>query len=599
MNPFTVFAVTAVAFAVGMLVGWYVQRTRNAPVMLEARQTAAQEFAVAQQALKNAETRATELASTVAHYEARFANTQQAVVQLSSDLATARTTAARVPELEAEVEEALRGADDIRQQLQGVKIQLAEALKALEQIDVLRVELARATDRAAALEQAREEDRKAATAQAERFAQAQASLEAAQREAKSAAAELSRVRGSEAVLQQQVLELAQERSRLASELEAEKRAAVERAADAERSREQVRAEIQVLAARLLDEKGKLMLTQSHEGLHALLKPVAEKLKEFEARVEKTYDTENRDRASLMEHLRRLQETQTKLHTDAEALSRALTGQSKAQGDWGELILERVLETAGLTEGREYDLQVTHFDEEGGRKRPDALVYLPGNRVIVVDAKCSLTAFVQAMRATDDAVRDAALDAHVASLRAHVRGLASKNYQHLVKERTVDIVLLFVPNEAAFQTAITREAGLYEEAFRQAVVICSPTTLLAALQLISHVWRSENQNANAQKIADEAGKLLEKFKSFVSDLDEVGSRLEQAQTSFRDARSKLATGRGNVMRRAVEIVKLGARVKPDTAQALALEGAGEEDTKYLLTQSVEAAAVGKVKEPAVS
>jgi DNA recombination protein RmuC len=370
--------------------------------------------------------------------------------------------------------------------------------------------------------------------------------------------------------------LAEERTRLATDLDAEKRAAAERAAESERSKEQVRAEIEILAARLLDEKGKAMLHQSREGLEALLKPVAEKLKEFEAKVEKTYDQENRDRASLLSSLQRLQETQAKLHEDAESLARALTGESKAQGDWGELVLERVLETAGLTEGREYDLQVNHVDEEGGRKRPDALVYLPGNRVIVVDAKCSLTAFVEAMRATTPTEREAALDAHVASVRAHVRGLAAKSYQEVVKEKTVDIVLLFVPNEAAFHEAIAREVGLYEEAFRQRVVICSPTTLLAALQLISHVWRSENQNANAQKIAEEAGKLLDKLKAFVGDLDEVGNRIDQAQTSFQAAKNKLVSGRGNVMKKASDVLKLGARVKPETAERLMLYAAGAED-----------------------
>jgi DNA recombination protein RmuC len=368
-----------------------------------------------------------------------------------------------------------------------------------------------------------------------------------------------------------------ERTKLAAELDAERRAASERAAEAERAKEAVRAEIEILAGRLIDEKGKAMLERSREGLQALLGPLGEKLKAFEAKVEKTYDQENRDRASLLRSLQVLQETQTKLHKDAESLARALTGQSKAQGDWGELVLERVLETAGLTEGREYDLQITHTDEEGGRKRPDALVYLPGDRAVVVDAKCSLTAFVESMRARDEDedVREAALDRHLASLRAHVKALAGKSYQDVLRQRTLDIVLLFVPNEAAFHAAISRDAGLYEEAFRQGVVICSPTTLLAALQLISHVWRSEKQNANAQKIAEEAGKLLDKLSAFVVDLDGVGMRLTQAQETFAAARAKLATGRGNVLRKAADIAKLGARVKGEKVQALLVE-AGDDD-----------------------
>jgi DNA recombination protein RmuC len=374
--------------------------------------------------------------------------------------------------------------------------------------------------------------------------------------------------------------LLEAKTRFAASLEAERKAGVERAAEAERTREQVRAEVEILAGRLIEEKGQAILHQNREGLEALLRPVSEKLREFEAKVEKTYDQENRDRASLLTSLQKLQEAQARLTKDAESLTRALTGDSKTQGDWGELVLERVLETAGLTEGREYDLQVSHVDEDGGRKRPDALVYLPANRVVIVDAKCSLTAFVEAMRAETEEGREAALDAHLASVRGHVKSLSSKSYQDVVKERTLDIVLLFVPNEAAFHAAIGRDSSLYEEAFRQRVVICSPTTLLAALQLISHVWRSEKQNQNAQRIAEEAGKLLEKLSAFVEDVDDVGDRLGQAQASFAAARAKLATGRGNVLKRAADLVKLGARVRPDKVEALLVDAAEEGSAEVL-------------------
>jgi DNA recombination protein RmuC len=349
---------------------------------------------------------------------------------------------------------------------------------------------------------------------------------------------------------------------------------VERAAEAERSREAVRAEIEKLAGRVLDEKGKDILERSQEGLRALLGPVGEKLKAFEERIEKTYVEENRDRASLLRELRLLQEAQQSLSKQADGLTRALTGESKAQGDWGELVLERILETAGLTEGQEYELQVTHVDEEGGRKRPDAIVKLPGDRAIVVDAKCSLTAFVEAMRTEDPDAREEALGRHLASLRAHVKGLAGKGYTEVLAQRTLDVVLLFVPNEAAFHAALSRAPGLYEEAFRQGVVVCSPTTLLAALRLVAHVWRSEKQNANAQKIADEAGKLLDKLSDFVGDLDQLGSRLEQAQESFAAAMGKLKTGRGNALKKAGDIAQLGARVKQEKLERL-LRAAGED------------------------
>lgn len=343
-----------------------------------------------------------------------------------------------------------------------------------------------------------------------------------------------------------------------------------------RGQERLRAEVELLAGRLLEQQGKAMLDRSHERLRFLLDPVAERLRAFEARVEKTYGEETRDRAALREQLRLLQEAQTRLHADAEQLARALTGDSKAQGDWGELILERLLESAGLVEGREYALQLTRADEEGGRKRPDAVVFLPANRAVIVDAKCSLTAFVEAMGAAGEEEREAALDRHLGSVRRHVRELAAKDYQDVLAQRTLDIVLLFVPNEAAFHAALAREPGLYEEAFRQGVVLCSPTTLLAALRLIAHVWRSEKQNVNAQRIAEEAGKLLEKLGAFVADLDQVGARLDQAKDAFQNARGKLATGRGNVMRRAADLQRLGARVKPGRTDGLLSEAGDEED-----------------------
>jgi DNA recombination protein RmuC len=391
------------------------------------------------------------------------------------------------------------------------------------------------------------------------------------------------LQGSLVAEQARVTELTAAVARGEERLGAERRAAEGRIAEAERTREQVRAELEKLANRILDEKGKAMLDRSREGLEALLKPVSEKLREFEAKVEKTYDLENRDRATLLESLKRMQETQAKLHQDAEALSRALTSDSKQQGNWGELVLEQVLETAGLTEGRDYDLQPSHLDEEGGRKQPDCLVYLPANRAIVVDAKCSLTAFVEAAKAVDPAVREAALGAHADSVRKHVKELKAKDYTAVLKERTLDIVFMFVPNDGAFLAAVTRAPGLHEEAFRQGVVITCPTTLLAALQLVAHVWRTEAQNANAQRIAEEAGKLLDKLTAFVGDLDEVGSRLDQAKQSFGEARAKLATGRGNVLKKAGDVVKLGARVKPETRQALQgeeTEEGGEGETPLL-------------------
>ena len=453
----------------------------------------------------------------------------------------------------------------LREQVRSRDGQLSEAFRQAEALNersaAAEAEVKMAAERAAEL--------------GARLAKAGADLDAARSQTANAAAESSRLRAAVEKLQASEKELAEARTRLEAELDAERRGVAERAAESERNREQVRAEIEKLAGRVLDEKGKAMLERSQLDLRSVLEPLREKLKQFEEKVEKTYDQDNRDRVSLLQRLKDLQAAQDHLHQDAESLTRALTGESKAQGDWGELILETILETAGLTEGREYDLQVSHLDEEGGRKRPDAVVNLPQNRAIVVDAKCSLTAFVDSTRATRPEEREAALDGHLASVRAHVKSLAAKNYQDVLQQRTLDAVLMFVPNEAAFHAAIARDPTIHDEAFRQGVVICSPTTLLAALKIISHVWRSEKQNANAQHIAKEAGNMLEKLAAFVEDLDDVGKRIDQARVSFDLARGKLATGKGNVLKRAARIVELGAHVKEGKAQNL-LPSAGDDD-----------------------
>jgi DNA recombination protein RmuC len=371
------------------------------------------------------------------------------------------------------------------------------------------------------------------------------------------------------------IERATKLARAEAELAGERRAAAERAAEAERSREAVRAEVEKLAGRVLDEKGTAILERSQEGLKALLGPVGERLKAFEEKIERTYVEENRDRASLLRELKLLQDAQQSLSKQADGLTRALTGESKAQGDWGEMMLESILQTAGLVEGQQYDLQESHVDAEGGRKRPDAIVKLPRDRAIVVDAKCSLTAFVEATHAQDPDAREEALDRHLESLRAHVKGLAGKSYGDVLEQRTLDFVFLFVPNEAAFHAAVARAPTLCEEALKQGVALTSPTTLLAVLRTVEHVWRSERQNANAQRIAEDAGKLLDKLSDFVGDLDQLGNRLDQAKVSYDAARDKLARGRGNAIKRATDLAQLGARPKQDKLEKL-LRASDEED-----------------------
>ncbi len=335
-------------------------------------------------------------------------------------------------------------------------------------------------------------------------------------------------------------------------------AAQARGVDEAAAHEALKAQFEATASRVLGEK----LKAGEAGLSALLTPVQERLKAFEEKVQHTYDVELRDRATLFERLKQLSEAQVTLHADAQALTRALTGEGRAQGDWGELVLESLLSSAGLTEGREYSLQVDALGEDGRRKRPDAVVYLPNRRALIIDAKCSLTAFVASTKAVDDDEREADLDAHVRSLRAHLKMLASKDYADVVPERTLDFVLLFVPNEAAFQAAVARAPDLVEDAMKRRVVPVSPTTLLTTLQVVHHVWRSERQTDNARQIAEAAGRLVDKLSGAFEAFNDVGHRLGQAQASWETAERRL-TGQGGVLSHGRKLAELGAQVgKPE-------------------------------------
>ena len=451
----------------------------------------------------------------------------------------------------------------LEMELAATRAQLARVDQQEKQLATSRDEFARADAIGRMLASQAAELRNTAASAEARLSQAQAQLARAEAENR---VQQERLAALEPVHERGQV-LAEALARTESLLDAERSRTEERAVEFERSRQAMRLEFEALGQKLLEEKGRSMLEQNHKSLEGLLTPVRERLKEFEEKFQLNADQDNRDRASLLERLRLLQETQSKLHEDASALSRALTGESRAQGDWGELVLESLLATAGLTEGREYELQVDHRNAEGGHRRPDALVYLPPDRAIVIDAKCSLQAFVASTRAVSEEEREGDLEAHVASLRTHVKLLAAKDYQSVIKERSLDFVFLFVPSEAAFHAALSRYPALSEEALRQRVVVCSPTTVLATLQMVHHVWRSERQSVNAQRIAEEAGKMIDKLSAALDSFNEVGERLNQAQNAFESARGRLSTGKGNVLHIATRVLELGARAnKPEKLQA---------------------------------
>jgi DNA recombination protein RmuC len=368
----------------------------------------------------------------------------------------------------------------------------------------------------------------------------------------------------------------EENARLLAALSLERKQADEKLKLLADAKEALVEQFQNLANRIFEEKGEKLMQQNVANLDTLLKPLGERLKEFQVRVEETYDKESKQRFSLQSEIQKLVEANARMSVDALNLTNALKGDSKTQGSWGEMVLERVLEASGLQKGREYDIQVSLDGADGGRARPDVIIRLPEAKHVVVDSKVSLTAYEAYCSAADDTARIRELARHIESLRSHVKGLADKNYQALYGIRTPDFVLMFVPVEPAFVLALREKQDLFEDAFSRNVMIVSPTTLLISLRTIASIWRYEYQNRNAQELVRQCTALYDKFVGFVSDVEEVGKRLEAAQKSYDGAYGKLTSGKGNLIRQVERIRELG--LKPSKPLPVHLtEAAAEGET----------------------
>lgn len=328
----------------------------------------------------------------------------------------------------------------------------------------------------------------------------------------------------------------------------------------EQSREQLRQEFENLSAKIFDTRSKQFEEKNREGLDTLLRPFREQLTEFRRRVDQIHGDDARAQAALGEQLQTLRSLNQQMHQDARNLTEALKGQVKAQGNWGEMILERVLESSGLTKGREYQTQVALKDESGQRRLPDAIVHLPEGRDVVVDAKVSLVAYERLVHAETDDQRRLARDQHLQSLRAHIKGLDAKDYSGLEGVRSLDFVLLFIPVEGAFMSAMEADPGLYTEAYERNIVLVSPTTLLVTLRTIQNIWRYEYQNRNALDIASRAGRICDQISLVAESLTDVGDKLDKAQQSWSLSYKRLTEGRGNLLGQAHKLRDLGAKAR---------------------------------------
>ncbi len=319
-------------------------------------------------------------------------------------------------------------------------------------------------------------------------------------------------------------------------------------------------EFENLANRIFTSKQEQFQESSKSTLAASIGPLQTQLLEFRRKVEDVYEKENADRNKLAGHIELLHRQTQKISEDAVNLTNALKGDNKTQGNWGEVVLERVLEESGLQKGREYDVQVSLSSDVGARRNPDVIVRLPENKDIVIDAKVSLLDYERYCSATDPVEKEKSLKQHVASLRTHINGLSIKSYEKLEGIRSLDFVFIFVPIEAAFMAALQYDPTIFRDAYDKHVIVVSPTTLLATLRTVENIWRNEKQNRNADLIASKAGGLYDHFVRVIESVDEIGRSLNKAQSAYEQAQSRMQSGRGNVIRRIEELKKLGAKTK---------------------------------------
>jgi DNA recombination protein RmuC len=362
-------------------------------------------------------------------------------------------------------------------------------------------------------------------------------------------------------------ELSTEIAKLTTTLELERSQTKEKLEFREDTEKQLSNQFKILAGEILEEKSRKFTDQNKINLDQLLEPLKIKISEFQGKVQEVYIQEGKDRSALSEQVKQLMVLNNQLSDDAHNLTQALKGQSKAQGNWGELILERVLEASGLRKGHEYNVQVSHVREDGARVQPDVVIHLPENRHLIVDAKVSLTAYEIHANADNDPERNAAIKKHLESVRSHIKELSEKNYHQLYGLQSFDFVLMFIPVEPAFMLAISHDNNLWLESWKKNILLVSPSTLLFVVRTVAHLWKQEQQNRNAQEIASRGAELYNKLAGFVDDLNMLGKRLQQAQIAYDDAYSKFSKGKGNVIRQAEMLKELGVKPTKPLSQNL--------------------------------
>lgn len=373
---------------------------------------------------------------------------------------------------------------------------------------------------------------------------------------------------TEALRQERALREQEQLARVKAEteLEAERRNAAEKIRTQEQLEEQLREQFRTLAGDVLGEQSRRFKEENRESMDIILKPFKDNIKDFRERVESIYSHQNEQSGALKNELTRLMELNARITTETTNLTNALKGNSKVQGDWGEVILETILENFNFIRGVHYHTQHNLKDEQGQNLRPDVILNLPGGKQIVIDSKVSLTAYVNYVAAEDELSRRAAMAAHVESVRKHVKELGAKSYQQLLQ--SPDFVIMFVPNEPAFLDALKEDGKIWSDAYEKKVVVSSPTNLFALLKIVDDLWRRDDQSRNQQAILENAEKLYSQLVDFTSALEGIGSGLDQARARYDEAYKRLKTGNNNIVRLGEKLRKLGINSKKSLPKSLA-------------------------------
>jgi DNA recombination protein RmuC len=605
-TQFYVLVSAAASFLTGILLCWFVMRQRVA-ITVEAAVVRANAEVQIELALAKEKARALEEDCHLAraNHAALKAETNQcrdALDAARDERALLTERASRVPPLEAQVrslEDQHKASQEIVLNLSTSEAEKAQSLKSiaarLSEVQQMSSELERELATVSALLQESSERRATLEAEVtrlpvleEKLGQAEQLISTTQQNAADLREASGRVnaelkaerealglvraewqteRSQREAAETHVSNLTTELAEMSIRLTAEREQSEEKLSLLLQAKESLTDQFKNLANEILEEKSKRFSEQNQTSLGLLLDPLKLKISEFQIKVEDVYVKEGKDRVALAEQVRQLMDLNQSLSQDAKNLTRALKGSSKTQGNWGELVLERVLEASGLRKGEEYEVQESHTRDDGSRAQPDVVIHLPEDRHLVVDAKVSLTAYEEFSTSEDDNERQAATKRHMESIRAHMRVLSQRNYQSLYHLKSLDFVLMFVPIEPAFMLAVSHDRELFMDAWERNVLLVSPSTLLFVVRTVAHLWRQEAQSRNAQDIAKRGAELYDKLVGFVEDLESLGNRLKQAQRDYDAAHNKLTSGRGNVIRQAEMLKDLG--IKPSKALPAAL------------------------------